>query len=164
MASNLTSLKQLCEQNEAISKHIVFNFSDAHLALELCFADKFLIYYSKTSNSFLLFNFGSIYSGINNGESFQYFMFAPNLNELLEEINRILTFDFKEEFNVRTHKWYSAIPPWLNLDLSFVSADFAQIYLDLIQIVLTTANDLSHDETMHIHEVIYKLNIKLSSL
>lgn len=163
MEGNLSKIKLWCE-NEAISKHIDFKFDDAYLVLELTFADKFLIYYSKTSNSFLLFNFGSIYSSSAERETFQYFMFATTLDEIFEEITRILTLDFKEEFNVRTNKWFSAIPAWLNLDLSFVSDDFAKVYLDLIHNTLTSVNDLSHDESIHIEELISKLNVKLNPL
>lgn len=164
MESNLTSIKLLFEQNITISKYIDFSFSDAQLAIELSYGDKFLIYYSKTSNSFLLFNFNSIFSNSTTSEVSKYYMFASSLDEVLQEINRILTFDFQEEFNVRTNKWYSVIPPWLNLDLSFVSTDFAQIYLDLIQNALTALNDISYDESTHIQEMISKLNVKLSNL
>ena len=167
MENNLKSLKLLCERHEFINKQINFDFSDAQLILELSFADKFLIYHSSKSESFLLFNFASIYTqntSYTDSDSFQYFMSALTLNEILEEINRILTLDHKEEFNVRTHKWYSAIPPWLNLTLSFVNVDFAQIYLNSIQTVINTSSDLSKDEAVHVQEVISKLKAKLNTL
>lgn len=165
MEPNLESIRLLCSKNESICKYLNFDFSDAFLALELRYADNFLIYYSGKSTSFLLLHFGSTYApdSAAHGESFQHFVCCSSLSEILEEINEILKLAFME-FNFRTNKWYSTVPPWLILDVFYVSVDFTDEYLQLVQNATIEANDLSLDEIIHIKSVISKLKAKINSL